>query len=238
MSDEIVGEVRRVLAYLAAEWSYKELAGSHERIRAELTALEALLGLHLTERFFLADVSRLLVQHQPDAVIAAGDIIAVYADWLEDNQRPLDSARIRRLVVADGDVLLLKYDVSGIRNPQAARQFFELVEEARHSLLGFLASKGKGVFILPLNQNTSLENLGDDVVEKYGLPLPGCLRATLRGQPEDFSTQSILSSGATDTKRLLTMISRLKADNNSLRQDNATLQAEIDRQSHLNRNSW
>jgi hypothetical protein len=121
-----------------------------------LIRLCALLGLSERERAFVSVLA-------DDA--ADFDLYNVLADWLEDEGRTKDGARVRRLVPQDGDVLIWRMpptDTGGVLLP------FGAYEAAARNLQSVLMGRGVNTAYAVLPDDANLSALDPDRMRAAG----------------------------------------------------------------------
>jgi hypothetical protein len=130
--------------------SLRPLYGPWRAQRVLLERLLWLLGLSEGERRFVAALA-------DDAVDFA--TLEVFADWLEDEGRTADGARVRRLVPRDGDVIV-------VRHPPGPRH--EAHCATVRQMLDALAARGVRVWAVTMSDDMSLETAPPDAMRAAG----------------------------------------------------------------------
>jgi hypothetical protein len=110
---------------------------------AFLSALERLLWL-----LDLSEGERRFVTALADDWAGDFDGLSVFADWLEDQGRPEDGIRVRRLVPRDGDVIV-------VRHPPGPRH--EAHCASVQQMLDALAARGVRVWAVTMSDDMTLE---------------------------------------------------------------------------------
>jgi hypothetical protein len=110
------------------------------------------------------------------------DLYSVLADYLEDQGRTRDGARVRRLVPKDGDVLLFTV----APGPDALREGRACEGAARH-LAGVLAARGVRCTPVVVYQGTEVYALPQQTMRAAGWVRTAEVRRVLRDVEEDLS---------------------------------------------------
>lgn len=142
-------------------------------VRHAFTRLCALLGLSERERAFVSALA-------DDA--ADFDFIQVFADWLEEEGRARDGARVRRLVPRDGDVLLFTV----APGPDALQEGRACEGAARH-LAGVLAARGVRCTPVIVYQGTEVHALPQQTMRAAGWVRVTYVRRVLRDFEDDLA---------------------------------------------------
>jgi uncharacterized protein (TIGR02996 family) len=107
------------------------------------------------------------------------DLCSVYADWLEDQGRPEDGIRVRRLVPRDGDIIVMRY-------PEGAYEYQDVLKTLS-AVEGHLKARGVDIFALALHDHDDLTALDPDAMRAAGwvravdvLARAGALQAYLK----------------------------------------------------------
>lgn len=207
LAAEAVAEVRGILADLRRRG--EEHRHFTKETSSRLERLAYLLGLSPAERAFVQEAAEANRSGDP---LAADTALAIFADWLEDEGRTEDGKRVRRLLLEDGDVMILvAHHTTSEQQVRQANQAAMLMQEA-------IRKAGKGVLVRFIQEpEQSVERLGREQMRQAGWvrqeeqeAIFRELAGTLEGQPES-------RDGGLTTDLLVRMIDRLKRENKRLR---------------------
>lgn len=153
----VLAEVREFLAEARALRSGAQTGAAlfrqNEILLARLDRLAWVLGLDPQERSFV----RALAREPWDA-----GTLLVFADWLEERQRP-EGCALRRLVPEDGSVLVVKHPVGDA--PWAMRQAADV---ACGDIARKIGRLGREVYYVLLPEGMDMECLGEEQMNELG----------------------------------------------------------------------
>ncbi|HLY89520.1 MAG TPA: hypothetical protein VKQ27_11105 [Acetobacteraceae bacterium] len=210
---EAVAELRGILNNLRRICDRPDTLVS-PRIDQIVARLLAILGLSPGERAFVQDAA--------DANAAGrmgdlDDVLAIFADWLEDGARPEIAGRMRRLRFADGDVLILTYSPEDAEAAGAVHTAMDRIRDSLPTKVDCLA--------ISLPESVKIEEIDAVHMRTLGWvrtaehdALFANLQSEVKDEPECVVDLDRKHGGGLTSGNIIRLIRRLKQENAQLRE--------------------